>query len=262
LSANTSHISNIRERLSILASYQGVISIKYPDMNESESGKLIAKDGNRYEILVNGRHSSTRQNFTLAHEICHTFFKGPSEIGGYFCEDSHEEKLCDIGASEIIYSNENFNDMPFTISTLTEVSTKLNVSYEATAIKMVKSGKWANVGLILWKKKLKMHQNLEQAAFWKEYEDKEVYRVHYSFFNNDIYIPQNKSVNIGNIIDVASTGIISKGIIQLNLMPVHSISLEAISIYKNMVLSLASNVNILSLKPKKNKKEIEKGNLF
>jgi len=57
-----------------------------------------------FNILLDGQSNRTRLRFTLAHEICHTFFYEyvpeikfiPHEI------DPMEERLCDFGAAELL----------------------------------------------------------------------------------------------------------------------------------------------------------------
>ena len=57
-----------------------------------------------FNVLLTRQGSRTRLRFTLAHEICHTFFYefvpeikfSPHEI------DPQEERLCDLGASELL----------------------------------------------------------------------------------------------------------------------------------------------------------------
>ena len=265
LAAKVPNTEDTKKRLAILASYRGIIAINYKRMQEEESGTLINNAGNRNEILVNNGHSINRQNFTIAHEICHTFFTGPTgnENSNYsdYCEDPYEEKLCDIGASEILFFNCDFSGRFFSIDTLIKTAEKFTASYEATAIKMVKSNIWRDVGFIIWKKKVKKDQNLDQSSFWQGYEDKEVFRVQYSYFNNYVYIPQNKSVNNGSAIDIASSQGLGKGVLQLNLDPVHILNVEAICIYKNTVLSLVTSLNGIQ-KPRKVKIEDGKAELF
>jgi hypothetical protein len=55
----------------IFTSFRGVVSVKRIPINEA--GRLIPlKSG--FEIEVNSGHTIEKQNFSINHEICHTFF--------------------------------------------------------------------------------------------------------------------------------------------------------------------------------------------
>ena len=62
------------------------------------SGLLIPCDGG-YEIAVHSGEPQERQNFSIAHEIVHTFFR---EAYSSLRPSVQEEALCDLGAAELI----------------------------------------------------------------------------------------------------------------------------------------------------------------
>jgi len=57
-----------------------------------------------FVIHLNGTESAARRNFTIAHEICHTFFYElvPELKFVQHATDPEEERLCDIGAAELL----------------------------------------------------------------------------------------------------------------------------------------------------------------
>jgi Zn-dependent peptidase ImmA (M78 family) len=60
--------------------------------------------GDGFDLLVSKARSPARRRFTLAHELCHTFFYElvPRVKFSPHREDPCEERLCDGGASEIL----------------------------------------------------------------------------------------------------------------------------------------------------------------
>jgi Zn-dependent peptidase ImmA (M78 family) len=64
-----------------------------------------------------------RKNFTLAHEIAHTFFYGllshPNSFRGSVSSDPEEERLCDAAAAELLMPSSIFRDELLTVPNVT-----------------------------------------------------------------------------------------------------------------------------------------------
>lgn len=95
----------------------------------------LLKRGDKKEFVVHLKRSAhpLRKNFTLAHELAHTFFyddllefserfRGRTDLASY---DVHEERLCDLAAAELLMPSLEFkNDVlqggisPLTLRTL------------------------------------------------------------------------------------------------------------------------------------------------
>jgi len=139
-----------RERLKILASFAGII-VK-PMVN---SGGMLLQ---RREALIYRDHEGQRfayyapafpdgrVNFSIAHEIVHTFFPN-SRTGVRFrnlhSEDSKEanelERLCDLGASELLMPQEEFLDATqgeMGLHLAPGLSTQFGSSFEATVFRL------------------------------------------------------------------------------------------------------------------------------
>ena len=103
-----------------LAARRGVVAIRKKKM--SLDGKISLLSQGRYLIELNEAHPKTRQRFTSAHEIGHTFFfelddeltlrsrfpiedKDLERVG----TDTHEEALCNIAAAEILMPTQPFS---------------------------------------------------------------------------------------------------------------------------------------------------------
>jgi hypothetical protein len=81
----------------VLGSCRGVREIRYRLLGRTSgcSGLLIPEDGG-YVIVVCSAEPEARRNFSIAHEIVHTYFRevSPAVRGG-----AEEERLCDVGAA-------------------------------------------------------------------------------------------------------------------------------------------------------------------
>jgi len=121
-------------------------------------GVLRKTESGRFVVWLNKRASRRRKNFTLAHEISHTFFyeilhhrRNPHRIDGV---DEEEERLCDIGATELLMPATNFRmdaaaAGDVTPETLFNLIKAYDVSLEAVASRLVQL---LQVAYIIWEK--------------------------------------------------------------------------------------------------------------
>ena len=130
-----------------LASTMGINSEKSKQLILSEDAELHPTPDGKLVIRYNPDKPRTRQNFSIAHEICHTFFPeydhqyhARHKIGEY---DSHNELefLCDFGASEIILPAPEFDSDVYkwgvSITSLERLSKCYEASMVATAIRAI-----------------------------------------------------------------------------------------------------------------------------
>jgi hypothetical protein len=119
--------------------------------------------GSRYvhgfNILLARQSSHTRLRFTLAHEICHTFFYEyvpevkfvPHEI------DPMEERLCDFGAAELLMPasavKQTATERPVCIQSLRALAEQFSVSVVAMFLRLRSLGLW-NCVLSEWHRML------------------------------------------------------------------------------------------------------------
>lgn len=79
----------------------------------SIDGLLKCIDG-RFVVYLKKDVFSLRKNFTLAHEIAHTFFYGllshPNSFRGSVSSDPEEERLCDAAAAELLMPSSLFRE--------------------------------------------------------------------------------------------------------------------------------------------------------
>lgn len=143
-------VENPRERLRILASLAGVaVRPMLPQVGISgprRDGLIYQDQDGRRLAYFDPSPSEGRANFSIAHEIVHTFFPN-SRSGARFrnlhLEDSREanelERLCDLGAAELLMPREDFQEatrgqMGFHL--VPELSERFGSSFEATAFRL------------------------------------------------------------------------------------------------------------------------------
>jgi len=122
-------------------------------------GMLECDEAGRFVIRLRKDVSKERKNFTLAHEIAHTFFYDvlthPRSYSGHHDFDPEEEHLCDIGASELLMPSSVFKQDLFseeiTPVTLFRLKKRYQVSFKAAAVKVL--GVTNNLACVIWKKK-------------------------------------------------------------------------------------------------------------
>ncbi|MGA2047277.1 MAG: ImmA/IrrE family metallo-endopeptidase [Terracidiphilus sp.] len=139
-----------RERLMHLASLNGLtvesMSIERRGVERRDALIFFDPTSKRGTIFYNPDRSEGRVNFSIAHEIAHTFF--PSTSGGVrfreMCEsDSREanqlERLCDAGAAELLMPKEQFQKcvgQHWTMEALPRLTEHFGSSVEATAFRL------------------------------------------------------------------------------------------------------------------------------
>ena len=108
--------------------------------------RLISKGGQKTVIEYNPFQKPTRINFSVAHEIAHTFFSDfKDEIRNREekpTENRELEQLCNIGASEIqlpyaVFSSDANSIGEITIENLIALATKYKASLESVFIRFV-----------------------------------------------------------------------------------------------------------------------------
>jgi len=123
-------------------------------------GMLECDDEGRFVIRLKQDASKERKNFTLAHEIAHTFFYDvlthPKSYRGHKDFDPEEERLCDIGASELlmpssVFKQDLFSEDEITPVTLFRLAKQYQVSFKAAAIKVF--GVTNCFACVVWKKR-------------------------------------------------------------------------------------------------------------
>ena len=108
-------------------------------------GKTYA-DG--FRIVINRSASASRARFSLAHELCHTFFYELVPEIKFLPRptDSAEERLCNLGAAELLMPaklvKRESKGHPICLKTLEQLATFFRVSNEAMAFRLNQLGLW------------------------------------------------------------------------------------------------------------------------
>jgi Zn-dependent peptidase ImmA (M78 family) len=135
------------QRVKIIASLQG-IKVMPMDIERNRGEKrdaVLMPTPSGKQILYNPRSPKQRIAFSIAHEISHTFF--PSNGGARFRNvhksDSREanelERLCDLGAAEILMPIEDFQRMAagqYGLGVAEKLATCFGSSFEATIYRL------------------------------------------------------------------------------------------------------------------------------
>ncbi|MFN8498080.1 MAG: ImmA/IrrE family metallo-endopeptidase [Anaerolineae bacterium] len=144
--------------LHVLASFQGIRAIERVEMESS--GRLITTAGGSI-VQVNSRESLTRQNFTIAHEIAHTFFPSflvsPGNIQdahtGRYPPVDEEEYLCDVGAAALLLPSRWLQpacaELSPSLDNLNHLASRFRASLEATARAVARLDAWP-FALVYW----------------------------------------------------------------------------------------------------------------
>jgi len=146
----------------VYAEYLGIEVIQ--DKDAPFDGTLRMLTSGRFLILLNASASEERKRFTLAHEIAHTFYYDDLKLHmerhcGAAIFDSEEERLCDIGAAELLMPSAYFGrdlkegrktEGSVTPQLIRTLALRYQVSMQATCVRTVSIIK--SMACIYWSK--------------------------------------------------------------------------------------------------------------
>ena len=153
--------------LDLLASFRGIRRIRRADLNVAG---MLHSDQHGWLISINAAHNAGRQNFSIAHEICHTFFhealnpsdaspdghlrfRADSVTGAFDYDGDREEWLCDLGAARMIlhprWLQRLTGSAAPSLDTLAAVSDACAASLEAAAVQLTAQQIWDAV-FVYW----------------------------------------------------------------------------------------------------------------
>ncbi len=137
------------QRLSMMASLLGLKTVPM-DLEQQRQQKrdavLVPTISGKRIIIFNPNRPRSRVAFSIAHEIIHTFF--PNSISGArfrsICssgskEGNELERLCDLGASELLMPIDEFRYAAagdFSLRTVERLSATFGSSFEATVFRL------------------------------------------------------------------------------------------------------------------------------
>lgn len=124
------------------------IDLRTDQLSPHQDAYIIPKGDNRLEIVVDPTRPTTRQNFSISHEISHTLFPDGYEMIRYrqrdrdqFDPDHELEYLCDVGAAEILLPAEDFGGdldlFGYTLEAVSALRERYQASREAVIRRMV-----------------------------------------------------------------------------------------------------------------------------
>lgn len=153
--------ASLDERMRFYLTNRKIVSVRIVEQLNSDAA--LEPIGSRYvhgfNILLTRQSNHTRVRFTLAHEICHTFFYEfvpevkflPHEI------DTMEERLCDFGAAELLMPasavKQTAAEHPVCIQSLRALAGQFSVSMAAMFLRLRSLRLW-NCVLSEWHKML------------------------------------------------------------------------------------------------------------
>jgi hypothetical protein len=227
----------------VLASLRGIGRSQEPPVH-SPDAELVPDGAGGVTMRVNQDRPSTRQRFSISHEISHTFF--PDYTTKEWCRtdarhrdrddpDDFLEMLCDVGASELLFPIPWFAMQAGAVKSpadLISLATTYDASREATLRRYAETSAEA-LAAVFFAWKLKPTQkgtigrtdqgNLFGVSAEEEIQDALRLRIEYTvtsdaFKTSGHYLPKDKSVeNDGPIYQAALTGIHAEGECSLDL---------------------------------------------
>ena len=218
--------------MDVLASLRGIHRSNEKPLHSPDAEIVPNSDGG-VTMRVNPDLPETRQRFSVAHEISHTFFpdystKGWCRTDAKYRErtnpDEYIEMLCDIGAAELLFPEPWFSKDAVRVADATgllRLATTYQASREATMRRYAETSP-ASVAAVFFGWKLKPTQESrigrkDQGNFFgvtpeQEKEDALRLRIEYaigseSFKSDGHFFPRDKSIESdGPIYRAASTG--------------------------------------------------------
>jgi hypothetical protein len=231
--------------LDVLASLRGIIKSDELPVH-SPDAELVPDGTGRVAMRVHPDRPETRQRFSVAHEISHTFF--PDYTTKAWCRtdsrfrdrtdpDEYLEMLCDIAAAELLFPQPWFSQDATSITDaagLVRLATTYHASREATMRRFAETSAESIAAVFLtWKLKptqkatigQKDQANLFGVSPQQQVRDALRLRIDYAamsetFKTGGHFLPKDKSVeNEGPIYLAASTGNPSEDECYLDLGP-------------------------------------------
>lgn len=227
----------------VLASLRGIQRSEELPLH-SPDAELVPDGRGGVTMRVNPDRPDTRQRFSVAHEISHTFF--PDYETKAWCRtdaryrnrndpDDFLEMLCDIAAAELLLPDPWFSTDAAAVTSaqgLSDLASNYRASREATARRYAELNPSAVTAVFFsWKLKPTQHGtvgredqfNLFGITAAEEIRDALKLRIEYcvaspSFTGEGHFLPKDKSIeNIGPIYAAASTGRPAEGECHLDL---------------------------------------------
>jgi len=144
--------------------YADALGIRVTEEDLGVDGILQCGANRKFRIILNSKSNERRKNFTLAHEIAHTFFyfdlhEFGEKYRGSDNYDKEEERLCNLAAAELLMPFScfncdllNFSDKrDVTPETVFSLMTKYRTSLQAVCMRIVWMKKSA--ACALWKRR-------------------------------------------------------------------------------------------------------------
>jgi len=167
-----------RNRIEILASLAGITVLPMSDQPthaQNREGLLFRNAGGHARAFYDPSLSDGRVNFTIAHEIVHTFF--PNSVNGARFRNAHIdqsreatelERLCHLGASELLMPEEEFvkeRGDEFGLIDVPRLAGRFGSSYEATVYRLATSyDGFALAGRLTYRLRLSEQRRLREAG--------------------------------------------------------------------------------------------------
>ena len=137
------------ERIRILASLAG-LEVEPMDVTnrqrDDRDAVLIPTQNGRGKVLYNPGRPQPRVIFSIGHEITHTFFPNSSQGARFrtLCDPSSPEaneleRLCDLGASELLMPEDDFRravGREYVLERLPKLCDRFGTSYETTLFRL------------------------------------------------------------------------------------------------------------------------------
>jgi Zn-dependent peptidase ImmA (M78 family) len=187
----------------MLASMRGIRTRKSTDLFSTDA-QLTPMDGQQLLLEFNPDRAPGRKNYSISHELIHTFFEDCYEMvhqrksdRAAFDPQKEVEHLCQVGAAEILMPEEDFAldlaRLGFSLNAVSELCRLYEASREAVARRMLALTDQA-AALVFFSRRLKPVE--KKNARYLNGRPKAKMRILYSVQTPDfaVFLPAHKSV--------------------------------------------------------------------
>lgn len=192
----------------VLASLRG-IRLLPERLAPGHDAFIVPRESQQLEIVFDMTRPSTRQNFSICHEICHTLFPDCYEMIRHrferrdrFDPDREVEYLCDVGAAEILLPEVEFTSdverYGFGLDVVVALREQYQASREATIRRMVQLDRDRSAAVFL-EERLKPSQvaaRNQLSLIGKVVEPVPKLRIAYAVPSSafTVFLPEHKSI--------------------------------------------------------------------
>lgn len=191
----------------LLASLRG-IRLSPDHLAPGHDAFIVPREGQQLEIIFDTARPTTRQNFSICHEVCHTLFPDGYEMIRHryerrdrFDPDREIEQLCDIGAAEILLPEMDFREdldrIGFGLAAVGPLRERYEASREAVIRRMVQLDDGPSAAVFLeYRLKPSERASVRQLSLLRSTAPRPKLRIGHTATSDsfEVFLPRHKSL--------------------------------------------------------------------